>query len=448
MDNKKIKESRKTKNDNIKNIPTDKKDIVRPEEPYKRLLSIIRSFLADIECAQDMFSMVVPTLEERDKKTNDEITKMLGRMKKYMTSYKKNPSKIIRHIRTLIHNIYSLNRANIMFRSHALVCLISRYDYFLSELLKNAYRKNPGKAIDSNRTLTYEDLLTLDSLDNLVELFISKEIDSFLREAHDKQLKEIDQEFKLGIVDNFGEYPDYVEMTERRNLFVHGGGVVTKYYLKRCTEVGYSKEKDIKVGDILNVSKEYFDKAVICLFELGFRLGFAMACRIYPDKLNEINDNLLADIGFPLLTLEQWEISRRLFAFALSWPDKFIPKDEYRRYYVINEALALNHLGRHEEALSLVSKYDWSSQSDKLLLAVSIIRHKWTVAEKIMLNMKGNKTFSEDDYRTWPIFKEFRSTKEFRNAYSKLYDKRYVARLTKSDKEQIQKLSGKNEVIK
>jgi hypothetical protein len=109
----------------------------------------------------------------------------------------------------------------------------------------------------------------------------------------------------------------------------------------------------------------------------------------------------------------------------------------------VNTALALNHLGRHEEALTLLSKYDWSSQSDKLLLAVSIIRRKWTEAERIMSNMDGNRPFSEDDYRTWPIFKEFRSTKEFRNAYTKLYGKKYVAHLTKTDTDQIQKLSEK-----
>jgi len=264
-----------------------------------------------------------------------------------------------------------------------------------------------------------------------------------LREAHDKQLTVIDREFKLGIIDNFAEYPHFVEMTERRNLFVHGGGVVTKFYLKRCMEVGYTIGKDVKVGTALNVSQEYFDKAVMCLFELGFRLGFALACRLYPDKLNEIHNVLLADIGFPLLMVERWETARRLFAFALSWPDKFVPNDEFRRYHVVNTALALNHLGRHEEALTLLSKYDWSSQSDKLLLAVSIIRRKWTEAERIMSNMDGNRPFSEDDYRTWPIFKEFRSTKEFRNAYTKLYGKKYVAHLTKTDTDQIQKLSEK-----
>jgi hypothetical protein len=57
--------------------------------------------------------------------------------------------------------------------------------------------------------------------------------------------------------------------------------------------------------------------------------------------------------------------------------------------------------------------------------------------------MDGNRPFSEDDYRTWPIFKEFRSTKEFRNAYTKLYGKKYVAHLTKTDTDQIQKLSEK-----
>jgi len=415
----------------------------KPLEPYQKLRSSILKFLNDIECAQDMFSLVIPDLRAQDKKTVEEIKKKMSLLKKEAKGGRKNLNRMLSNIRSLASSIYSLNRADMMFRSHALVCIVSRYDYFLSDLLKNAYRKNPERVTGGDRALTYEELLSLDSLDNLVELFISKEIDTFLHETHDKQLKVLDQESKLGIVDNFSELSLFVEMTERRNLFVHAGGIVTKYYLKRCKEVNYPVPSDVKPGTTLSVSEDYFKSAITCIYELGVRLGFALACRLYPDNLEKIHYFLLDSIGFPLLQSERWELARRVFNFALSWPEKYILNDEAKRYYVVNNAIALNHLNRHKDALDLLSKYDWSSQSEKMLLAVSVLQHKWKKAETIMSGMDGDKAFSEDNYRTWPIFKEFRATKEFRRAYKKVYGKRFVVRLSKEDLEKLKKLSEK-----
>ena len=424
--------------DTSRSSPTQK-----PVEQHQKLLLNIFCFLNDIECIQDMFSLVIPDLRAQDKKTVDEIKKKTVLLRKDTKSSKQNLSRATRHVRSLMRSIQSLNRADTMFRSHALVCIVSRYDYYLSDLLKNAYRKNPGQATGGDRALTYNDLLSLDSLDNLVELFILKEIDTFLHEAHDKQLKVLDQEFKLGIVDEFSGFSLFVEMTERRNLFVHGGGVVTKYYLRRCKEINYPVPTHIKPGAILSVSEDYFRSVITCMYELGVRLGFALACRLYSDNLKDIHNCLLSEIGFPLLQSERWELARQVFDFALSWPEKYILNDEARRYYVINNAIALNHLNRHQEALDLLSKYDWSSQSERMLLAISVLRHRWKQAEGIMSGMKGDKPFTEDNYRTWPIFKEFRATKEFRRAYKKIYGKRFVVRLSKVDVEKLEKLTQK-----
>ncbi len=415
----------------------------KPMEQHRKLLSSIIHFLNDIESIQDMFSLVIPDLHGQDKKTMEEIKKTMAILRRDIKGDRQNLSKVARHAHSLLHSIHSLNRSDMMFRSHTLVCIVSRYDYFLSDLLKNAYRKSPERVTGGNRALTYEDLLSLDSIDNLVELFISKEIDIFLHEAHEKQLKVLDQEFKLGIVDNFSELPIFVEMTERRNLFVHAGGIVTKYYLRRCKEVNYPVPSNVKLGTVLSVSEDYFKAAIACTYELGVRLGFALACRLYPDKLEDIHNILLQDIGFPLLQSERWELARRVFDFALSWPEKYVLNDEARRYYVVNNAIALNHLNRHQDALDLLSRYDWTSQSEKMLLAVSVLQHKWKQAETIMSNMDRDKPFSEDNYRTWPIFKEFRATKEFRRAYKKIYGKRFVVRLSKADLEKLKKLTQK-----
>lgn len=429
--NKKITSNTRTKK---------QKNSIQQAEPHDKMLFDIEQFLSDIECIQDMFSMVLPSLIEAEDKRKNQIAKTLSQLKHASKSHDPSLDQIWQYTKIFTKEIRKFKKTEVMFRSHALVCLVSLYDHFLSNILKNAYRKNPGQAISSDRALTYDELLALDSLDNVIEAFIVKEIDGLLREAHDKQLSQIDSEFKLGIKESFTELPFFIELAERRNIFVHNGGIVNRYYIEKCKKIGYPLPKELKTGFMLDVPEEYFKKAVQCLFELGVHIGFPLACRIYPDKLDTIHNSLINNVGFPLLLSENWEIARRVFSFVLSWPSKFMPNEGIKRIYIINNALSMSYLGQQDQALKLLSEYDWSSQGEKFQLAISVLRQEWTRACKIMSSMNGKKPFSENDFRTWPIFKKFRSTKEFRQAYKTLYGKRFVVRLSKETKEELERL--------
>lgn len=407
--------------------------------PHDRTLSLIDGFLNDAECAQDTFNIVVPALKAQDNKTFEDLLKTVTRLKKDTKSEGPQRTRVMRHLRTLTKYSKKLNRSQLMFRGNALVGLVSRYDEFLASLLKSIYRENPSRSTSPDKSLTYDEILTLDSLENVVELFIAKDIEGFLRESHDTQLALIDRDFKIGLVEKFSGYKFFVEIMERRNLLVHAGGVTSKYYIKKCKDVGYTPDLKPEVGNILEVTEEYFKDSVLCLSEVSIRLGYALACRVYPDQLKDVHSHLLETVGFPLLMSEDWELAYRLFSFVLEWPEKYIPEDSWKRYYAINEALALNHLGKHDAAITLLDNYDWSTQSSQLLLANSVLRHQWVLSEQIMSKMDGKNPFEEDHFRTWPIFKEFRETKEFRRAYKAIYGKRFVIRLSVEEKETLKR---------
>ncbi len=190
---------------------------------------------------------------------------------------------------------------------------------------------------------------------------------------------------------------------------------------------------------MLHVREEYFRASVLCLSELAVRLGYALAFRLYPDELSDIHDHLLQNVGFPLLMSDEWELARRVFSFALSLPDKFTPEDSMIRLYVVNNALALNQLERHAEAVKLLDRYDWSAQASRFLLPVAVLRHEWRQAERLMSDMNREEPFAEDHFRTWPIFGGFRKTKEFRRAYRAVYGKRFVFRLSKEESDALKK---------
>ena len=413
----------------------------KPTPPYKKLLNIIHHFVNDAECSKDLFSMVIPSIKKHDEKTMAQINKTMELLKKDVKSNGPERTRVIRHARTIAKHAKKLTRSSTMFKSNSLVGLVSRFDEYIAALLTCAYRQNPERSTSADKSLTYDELLTLNSLENVVDLFIHKEIDNLLRESHETQLKTIESEFKTGVVEKFKEYPDFLEIMERRNLLVHAGGVISKYYINRCKKIGYKSDSSLKEGEVLEVTEDYFMESVLCLTELAVRLGFALAFRIFPDKVDDIHTYYLGEIGFPILMDEQWDLSLRLFNFALSWPDKFIPEEVWVRYYSLNAAVTLNNLKRHDEAVALIDKYDWSTQGPLFLLPISVLRHRWKEAEHIMSGLGKEEPFDEDSYRTWPIFKEFRETKEFRRAYKNIYGKRFVTRLSKEESEMLKKAS-------
>jgi hypothetical protein len=324
--------------------------------------------------------------------------------------------------------VVKLHRANAIFRGHALVCLVSRYDQFLTNILKFAFMQNPGRATGNDRSLTYEELLALDSLDDITGAFVAKEIDSLLHQSHEEQLSYLDKEFKLGLRAELSTYSTFVELTQRRNLLVHNGGIVNRLYIKKCKEIGYCIDKGVDVGKCLAVSDNYFDKSFYCLFELGIRVGYGLVCRVYRDNLEEIHDSLRDKVGFRLLCKGQWFLAKMVFDFVISWPEKFIPNDEVRRICVVNSAIASKESGKSQEAYRLLDSFDWSSQSDMFLLPVAILRENWKEAERLMVGTSPGNPFAEEHYREWPIFIHFRERIEFRRAFKKVFDKRFIKR--------------------
>ena len=82
----------------------------------------------------------------------------------------------------------------------------------------------------------------------------SGEVDVLMRDAHVAQIEFLDSKLKLGIVDHFSRWKEFLEITERRNLFVHTGGRVTQQYLQNCRRLGVQVDAKIKDGVILGAS--------------------------------------------------------------------------------------------------------------------------------------------------------------------------------------------------
>lgn len=396
-------------------------------QPHMLLFFHTKSFLNDLKCAKEMYEVIVPSLKKIDDRRKKKVNEDLKILKQKQGSKKniEEATKDIIHVNSLIKTIQKINRAKIMFGNNSIVLLLAKFDEYLTAVLKVIFRANPNQLKSSEKVLSYEEIFESKSLESVFDKFISKEIEKLLRESHQTQLEYLDNRLKLGLKDHFPYWNDFIEISERRNLFVHAGGQVNRHYLNICNELGIKLDSKIKENSVLHVTDEYFENAYQCLFELGVRIGQSVYRRLFPKKLEEADTALINDIGVSLEEEEQWELADKIFKYALNLSPKLYSDDHNYKIFVINSCICLNALNKKNEMRELLEKFDWSSANEKLLFGVHILKKEYSEAEKIMSSMEKDKIFKEHDFHSLPIFNEFRKTENFLRAFKKLYRRDY-----------------------
>lgn len=299
------------------------------------------------------------------------------------------------------------------------VALVSQYDSFLGGLLRCLYRKRPELLNHSEKKLTYSEICEFADLEHAKEAILETEIESLLRKSHPDQFKSMEDRFGLALRKNLPIWPTFVEVTQRRHLFAHCDGRVSKQYLDVCDEhhVNFPKRPD--VGEKLEVTHEYFDRAHACIFEIGIKLVHVLWRKLLPHEREKADSNLLM-LGFDLLVVEHYELAITMGNFALQTIKEY-SSDDIRRRMLINLAQAYKWSGDSTQAAKIIDKEDWSSTSLVFQFAVAILKDQFEKAAGMMDALAATKVVDKGDYRDWPLFKEFRKSTAFLETYQRIY---------------------------
>jgi hypothetical protein len=138
-----------------------------------------------------------------------------------------------------------------------LMTLISHYDAFLGQLIKLILLAKPELLTASEKNLSLAQLIEFGSIENAKDFILEKEIEGVLRKSHAEQFSWMESKFSIPLRQGLDIWSDFIEITERRNLYVHTGGIVSNQYLKTCKENGVQLT-DVTIGDELSTSPQYF----------------------------------------------------------------------------------------------------------------------------------------------------------------------------------------------
>ncbi|MCX6233646.1 MAG: hypothetical protein NT175_02835 [Bacteroidetes bacterium] len=323
------------------------------------------------------------------------------------------------------------------------VCLISQFDASFNKLIKKIFELYPEKLSSSEKALTYSQIIDFKTLDQVKEYVVEKEIESVLRENHSYHFEWLEKKLGMPLRKDLTVWPSFIELTERRNLFVHNDGLVSNQYITTCRKHSIKLDKNIKVGQTLPLSPDYFQSAYECLYELAVKLTHVIWRKLLPDEL-ENADEALNDICYDLIQEENYKLADILLFFATDILQKHY-NEQTLNVFIINKALSKYLANNKKESTEILDKKDWSASNNTFKLAVNVLKEDYNQAFELM-ELIGDSDIPRHAYQIWPLFKKIREKPDFAKMYKKIFKENYkiIERPSRLTIELIEKKKNKS----
>ena len=394
-------------------------------DSWDPLIAAHHNFMNELACCHEMFKLVSPALKSEDEKRDKKIEQFAADLE---NTKKLKPAALLNEISEFSKTIRKLRTADRTFRQTTIVSIVSKFDEFVMVLLRRAFDENPDWLKNADKSVTYVQLLEIDSIQEFVADLIRKEVDQLMRGSHHKQIALLDSKLKIGIEDNFCHWKDFLEITERRNLFVHSGGVVNTIYLENAKRFGFEETEE----KLLGASDEYVSHAIDIFYELSVRLLQGVCRRLYPECYAEVDLRLNND-GVELLAEERWELAERIFEYAIGIPKKMRTDDEFNYLFIINLCIAKKSLGK--EINTSIKSVNWKPLHPKYQFAVALLQDRNADAAKLMCSEAVREQVDKNHLLTWPLLRDFRKTDVFASSFHEIYGYPFEQELLEKTKE-------------
>jgi hypothetical protein len=306
------------------------------------------------------------------------------------------------------------------------VSIFSSFDDYLKSLLRNLYSRSTILLQPlGDREVRFSEILNGDKAD-IIASIAERDIDSLIRSSYPELFDTLASRVERTTLKEFAGWKQFVECSQRRNLIVHCGGVVTPQYLKVCENEKVSLDNAVTVGTRLHVSKAYLLRAIDTAAEAGILIGQSLWRRACPTSTPAADEHL-AQTMFLLLEREKWNLVIRLGEFGQTLV-KFknrpggIWSERAFRVIVLNHAQAAKWLGEQKLAMNIIDAADWTASSIEFNLAVEVLKGNWDNASRLMRKIGNDDPYlSIHAYVGWPIFREFRSTPQFSETFQSVF---------------------------
>jgi hypothetical protein len=304
-----------------------------------------------------------------------------------------------------------------------IVSLVSQYDIYFGNLVRCIYGAKPGVFCGSKRAISAGDIFEHNDIERLRRDVVEDEISTHLRESHIDQIEWLTKLIGVSTLRATPIWSSFIEVTQRRNLFVHCDGVVSRQYLDVCMSNGVANTNTLACGAKLAVDNDYMRSSYKAVFQFGVMLGHVVWHKLLPEE-SEANITVLNNTCLSLMSNGIYDLAKALLEFGLH--DMMKADGRMKTVLQVNLAQAHKWLGDKDGFHKVMRQIDWSAQRDEFRLCQAVLEDKFSRAGHLMRQIHGSDSAIPDfGYITWPIFKEFRKSDEFTRVFTELFGDNY-----------------------
>ena len=314
---------------------------------------------------------------------------------------------------------YSMLAIENLFRN-TIVAMVGTYDAFVGNIIRLMFRAKPEMLRATGMSMEVAELFSYNDIKEVEACVIEKLVESVLRDSHAEQLSWLEKILGIKTLKEYDHFKDFIEITERRNLFVHTDGIISRSYLKKCRNVGIIV--DAALGEKIEAKPEYIIRCHNVIMETGVKLS-----QVIWRKLNisiETCDESLQDVTFDCLNAGHYDLAQVLLKFATNDVKKYSNVD-FEWVFRVNHALSYYLAGKKEQSNAIIREKNWSALDVRYRIAEAVILEKFSDAQKLMHKIGKDEEF-QINYQQWPLFRIFRKSQEFNSSYEEIFGKPFV----------------------
>lgn len=392
------------------------------------LRNIIQEYINAISCIGDSFSEINGILVKKHIDSRNNMFRFLLSLgtisdeNDLISKLESKPS-YSKEFHNLDKNIERSRQAVNILPQSMFISIVSQFDVLTAQLIRFIYLSFENKLLEIEGQIQYRDVFKIGDIEKIKEKLISDKIDSILRNKHSEQIRFIGG--LIGVtLDKSDLWCDFIEMTQRRNLFVHCKGVVSSQYIDECRKEKCKIDGSL-LGKTLNVDKDYFSLSFFVFYCIGVMTSQIILRKLLgkDNTLLEQIDTILNNIIYEAICEKKYDIAIKLSEFALNPIIKHANRQD-EKFFVLNYAQAYKWIGDKEKCMEILKNHDFSESKEDILVAKYALEDDINNVIKSMKSLGDTSEIMNDvAYSTWEIFKEMREKDVFKNTFEEIFKK-------------------------
>lgn len=383
-----------------------------------KMLEIKESFTTNTKGLKKFISHLTPTVAEADKVDNDAIIEAVkdayAKAGLSMPNSKDEYEKITEDQRKTIYRnikmpeLKSPNQGFMLWKGN-FVLLISTFEYLFSDIITFYFQFYPHNILDKTIEVDLSEVKSCSTLDEYVDILISKKVESILYRSFEKQIEFIEKELKLDLEQKIIDWDIIKEAILRRHLIIHNAGRINKRYLKEINLSKITDLKNIKEGDDVLVSPNYFDRIYQEIFLAG-NIIIQNCFRKWLKKYEELANIELIDLTYNGNFDKEYTVAEKIGLYGKRYSTF---NNDFHFRINMNYCLSLKAQNKKQDLENEITQIDISNLSPIFVVAYYALKDDKKNTLKNLRNAKTVDKLEWNEVLEWPLFDGLRKDKDF-----------------------------------